>query len=157
MGRVPPWWSAFETELKQYVKDGCPSADSQLLSQEGQESSSAAGHAKLDAGEVRVLRKHVRDVIIETCAEDKLLEPFACSCLGGKPNARERRLWKDKAVMAVYYRCSWQVRDAITLVGRSLAAKQRDLAAQAVLGIEMEALQTAGVEAEEVVGPKLAS
>ena len=59
--------------------------------------------------------------------------------------------------MAVYYRCSWQVRDAITLVGRSLATKQRDLAAQAVLGIEMEALQTAEVEAEEVVGPKLAS
>ena len=123
-------------ELERYVQEKCPPADSSLIAEAGASATSSSCEAvpePLNRGEVSQLTKHVRDVIIEACRGGKLLEPFAKKVLGANATAREMRCWKDKAVVAVFYKVSWAVRDSITLVGRSLGRRHKDAAAKLVL------------------------
>ena len=108
---APSWWSGFKVELERYVQEKCPPADSSLIAEAGASATSSSCEAvpePLNRGEVSQLTKHVRDVIIEACRGGKLLEPFAKKVLGANATAREMRCWKDKAVVAVFYKVSWQ-------------------------------------------------
>ena len=129
----PAWWPSFRDELDRYVREECPPADSSLLAESLEPNLPSSGDEKLERGQkpgfqisvvarflvsfvlassspghIQTLTKHVRDVLVQALREGKLLEPFAKRCVGEKANARQIRLWKDKAVMAVFYRCSWE-------------------------------------------------
>lgn len=129
------WWSSFKHELAQYVAEGCPPADSTVLGQKFKDANIPIPDSaeKLDRAHMDTLSKHIRWVIIESCRENSLLEPFARDVLGAKATARQVRLWKDKAVMAVFYRCSFSIQQQISPVTLSMATRMLTAESQHVL------------------------
>ncbi|CAJ1427156.1 unnamed protein product [Effrenium voratum] len=100
---APQWWPAFKRQLQDYVAAGCPAADSTVFDSERVFEDA---RPQLNQGQLSLLKKELAKRIIDACRAERLLETFAEKALGESITSKALRQWKEKAVVAAFYKCS---------------------------------------------------